>query len=169
MPQKREITISGDVAMVPLTRGFVAQIDASDLHKVAGFNWFAVVQSYTVYAVRRVSGVKGRGSKISMHRQIIGATNDVQVDHVDLNGLNNRRENLRIATPQQNCFNRRKTRANTSGFKGVCWNRKSRKWQAGIRINRRSVHLGLFETIDAAYNAYCQAANQYHGEYARAA
>jgi hypothetical protein len=169
MPQKREITISGDVAMVPLTRGFVAQIDASDLHKVAGFNWFAVVQSYTVYAVRRVSGVKGRGSKISMHRQIIGATNDVQVDHVDLNGLNNRRENLRIATPQQNCFNRRKTRANTSGFKGVCWNRKSRKWQAGIRINGRSVHLGLFETIDAAYNAYCQAANQYHGEYARAA
>lgn len=155
--------------MVPLTRGFVAQIDASDLHKVAGFNWFAVVQSYTVYAVRRVSGVKGRGSKISMHRQIIGATNDVQVDHVDLNGLNNRRENLRIATPQQNCFNRRKTRANTSGFKGVCWNRKSRKWQAGIRINGRSAHLGLFETIDAAYNAYCQAANQYHGEYARAA
>lgn len=169
MPQKREITISGDVAMVPLTRGFVAQIDASDLHKVAGFNWFAVVQSYTVYAVRRVSGVKGRGSKISMHRQIIGATNDVQVDHVDLNGLNNRRENLRIATPQQNCFNRRKTRANTSGFKGVCWNRKSRKWQAGIRINRRSVHLGLFETIDAAYNAYCKAANQHYGEYARIA
>jgi hypothetical protein len=167
MPQKREITISGDVAMVPLTRGFVAQIDASDLHKVAGFNWFAVVQSYTVYAVRRVSGVKGRGSKISMHRQIIGATNDVQVDHVDLNGLNNRRENLRIATPQQNCFNRRKTRANTSGFKGVCWNRKSRKWQAGIRINGRSVHLGLFETIDAAYNAYCKAANQHYGEYAR--
>jgi hypothetical protein len=169
MPQKREITISGDVAMVPLTRGFVAQIDASDLHKVAGFNWFAVVQSYTVYAVRRVSGVKGRGSKISMHRQIIGATNDVQVDHVDLNGLNNRRENLRIATPQQNCFNRRKTRANTSGFKGVCWNRKSRKWQAGIRINGRSVHLGLFETIDAAYNAYCKASNQHYGEYARIA
>jgi hypothetical protein len=167
MPQKREITISGDVAMVPLTRGFVAQIDASDLHKVAGFNWFAVVQSYTVYAVRRVSGVKGRGSKISMHRQIIGATDEVQVDHVDLNGLNNRRKNLRIATPQQNCFNRRKTRANTSGFKGVCWNRKSRKWQAGIRINGRSMHLGLFETPELAYEAYCSAAKSSYGSFAR--
>ena len=169
MPQKREITIVGDVAMVPLTRGFVTQIDASDLHKVAGFNWFAVVQSHTVYAVRRVSGVKGKGSKISMHRQIIGATDDIHVDHVDLNGLNNRRENLRIATPQQNCFNRRKTRANTSGFKGVCWNKRCGKWQAGIRINGKTTHLGLFETAEAAHDAYCQAADQHHGEYARAA
>jgi hypothetical protein len=167
MPQKREITIVGDVAMVPLTRGFIAQVDVTDLHKVVGFNWFAVVQKNVVYAVRRVSGVKGKGSKISMHRQIVDATDDVYVDHIDSNGLNNKRQNLRYATPQQNSFNRRNAINNTSGFKGVCWNKDCKKWQAGIRINGKRTYLGLFDTAELAHDAYCKQAIAHHGKFAR--
>jgi len=167
--QKRQITAVGDKAFVPLTRGFVAQIDVDDLDKVAGYNWFAVVQSHGAYAVRRVSGVKGRGSKVSMHRTILQVGENEQVDHIDLDGLNNCKSNLRIATPMQNTWNRRRSAANTSGLKGVCWNKASKKWQSQIKVCGKSRYLGLFETAEAAHSAYCKAANQHYGEYARIA
>ena len=167
--QKRQITVVGNKAIIPLTRGFVAQIDADDLDKVVGYNWFAVVQKHGAYAVRRVAGVKGRGSKVSMHRTILQVDENQQVDHVDLDGLNNCKSNLRIATPMQNTWNRRRPSANTSGLKGVCWNKASNKWQAQIKAGGKSKYLGLFETVDAAHGAYCKAANMYHGQYARTA
>jgi hypothetical protein len=163
MPQKREITVIGDIAMVPLTRGFTAKIDACDLDKVSGYNWFAIVQEHCVYAMRRVSGVNGRGSKISMHRHLMDAPDGVQVDHIDLDGLNNRRSNLRFASPAQNSANRRKNSKNTSGYKGVCWNKAAQKWQASY-VRK---YLGLFNTPEEAYNAYCLAASQRHGDFAR--
>jgi hypothetical protein len=165
--QKRQITVIGDKAIVPLTRGFVAQVDACDLDKIAGYNWFAVVQKHTVYAVRRVAGAKGRGSKVSMHRAILQAEQNAQIDHIDLDGLNNCKANLRVATIIQNTWNRRKTTANKSGFKGVCWNRACNKWQSQIKVEGKSKYLGLFDTADLAHAAYCDAAKLLHGDFAR--
>ncbi len=167
MGQKREIIVTGDIATVPLTRGFSATIDAADVALVVGYNWFAVVQDHTVYAVRRVHGVKGRGSKISMHRQIMSPSAKHQVDHIDLDGLNNRRVNMRLCSVAENARNRRRSAANTSGLKGVCWSRAARKWQAGIKIDGKQTHLGLYDTPEAAHAAYAKASAALHGAFSR--
>lgn len=169
MPQKRKVIVDGDVAMVPLTRGFIAKIDVGDVPNVEGYNWFAIVQKHCVYAMRSVPGVKGRGSKISMHRHLMNADDSVQVDHIDLDGLNNRKSNLRLVLPFENAINRRKNSRNTSGYKGVCWNKACEKWQAQIRRENKRVYLGLFDTAEDAYKAYCDAAKIAHGEFARLA
>lgn len=96
-----------------------------------------------------------------------------QVDHIDGNRLNNRIDNLRLATAKQNGANRGKQINNTSGYKGVCWNARYKKWQAGIQItlaeNKKYLHIGYFDTPELAHMAYCKAAAELHGEFARAA
>jgi hypothetical protein len=78
-------------------------------------------------------------------------------------------ENLRPATKSQNAANRGKTCNNTSGFKGVWWRRRYRKWQATIGVNGKRFYLGMFDTPEAAHAAYAAAAQRLHGEFARVA
>lgn len=88
------------------------------------------------------------------------------VDHIDGNKLNNAIANLREATHTQNQYNCGRRRDNASGHKGVCWHRQRCKWQAQIRVNRRHIHLGLYDCPDAAAAAYAAAAKRLHGEFA---
>ena len=89
------------------------------------------------------------------------------LDHKDLNKKNNRIINLREATFSQNRSNTRAMRDNTSGLKGVVWHKRDKKWQAQISADGRQRHLGLFDTKQAAHEAYCIAAVKYHGQFAR--
>lgn len=89
------------------------------------------------------------------------------LDHVDGNGINNRLENLREATPSQNAHNARKSRRNTSGFKGVSRHKQTGSWQANIALEGKQYFLGLFDTAKAASEAYDAAAEKMHGEFAR--
>jgi hypothetical protein len=89
------------------------------------------------------------------------------VDHVDGNTLNNTRANLRIATPTQSHWNSRKRSNNTSGYKGVSWDKRAKVWAATFKINGRCIHLGCFDTPGKAHAAYCEAARKYAGEFAR--
>jgi hypothetical protein len=89
------------------------------------------------------------------------------IDHIDANGLNNRWSNLREATKSENQHNRGKQRNNTSGFKGVSWHKRDRKWQAEIWLNGRKKSLGGFDDAAAAHAAYCDAAQKFHGGFAR--
>jgi len=88
-------------------------------------------------------------------------------DHKDRNLLNNQRLNLREATKSQNMRNRKIHSNNKSGYKGVSWNKLMQKWQATILVNAKVIHLGYFDNPKDAYIAYCQAADQYFGEFAR--
>lgn len=167
MKRARPIRIEGDIAYVPLTKGYEAVIDASDAPLVAGWCWTALKRDHTVYAYRRGGG--HAQPAIYMHRAIIGNDGAGFTDHVDSNGLNNRRANLRAATPSQNQHNKRKPKNNTSGFKGVYQSKETGKWRAAITIRRRTVGLGSHDTPEAAHAAYANASAMMHGEFGRLA
>ena len=91
------------------------------------------------------------------------------IDHIDGNRLNNKIENLREANFNENARNSKKPSNNTSGYKGVCWNKTKKKWQANITINNKLFFLGRFDNKELAYKAYCNAATKHFGEFARLA
>lgn len=164
----RPIRIEGDVAFIPLTKGYEAVIDAADVPLVEGRTWCADANRRTVYALHTdCTGTRKR--TLRLHRVVATAPDGFFVDHIDGNGLNNRRANLRLATPAQNSRNQKRLGSNASGYKGVSWNNKTEKWQARIRVNFSLKSLGCFETPEAAHAAYCKASAELHGEFGRAA
>lgn len=92
-----------------------------------------------------------------------------QIDHIDTNKVNNRRWNLRRCSNSQNNMNGGLRANNTSGFKGVCWSKGINRWQAEIMVNNKAKHLGYFHDPKDAHAAYCEAAKELHGEFARTA
>ncbi|MGP9790665.1 HNH endonuclease [Roseinatronobacter sp. NSM] len=162
----RPIRIDGDVAYVPLTKGYEAIIDAADVPLVEGYNWTAKESGETAYAYRKTR--KGGVQEIYyMHRVICSAKAGKEVDHKDMNGLNNRRNNLRPASRSQNISNTRVRRDNKSSIKGVQWNANAKKYAASIHIEGKKKHLGYFQNAEEAHAAYCCAASKLHGEFAR--
>ena len=165
----RPIRIEGNVAYVPLTRGYEAIIDAIDVPLAALGPWSARVVKrsngalMTVYAHR--TGAKKR--TMLLHREILEAPPGWEVDHVSGDGLDNRRENLRLVTRQQNMHNQRLRANNRSGVKGVHWNKRLSKWRADIAVDGANVYLGLFATLEEAADAYARASAELHGEYGR--
>lgn len=89
------------------------------------------------------------------------------LDHKDGNPLNNAGENIREATDQQNNFNASKQSNNTSGFKGVTWNKQKQKWRTQIQFDGHNMHVGYFTNLDDAVAAYDQKARELHGDFAR--
>jgi len=165
----RPIRIEGDVAFVTLTKGYEAIIDAADVHLVDLWNWHVQPVRKIVYASRSaLANENSPKQTIFMHRVLMAAPDDIDVDHENGNGLDNRRSsNLRIATQSQNQFNQGINRANTSGIKGVCWHKKKEKWEARIQINGKNAYLGRFTDVSAAADAYAKASAEYHGEFGR--
>lgn len=161
----RDITFMGDLAHVPLTQGLVAVIDARDAPLVAGRYWAASKAGSTFYAITNVRLSDGRKSTLKMHRVIIGDTAAAHVDHIDRNGLNNRRANLRAASCAENGANRPAQKNNRSGFKGVSFDMRSGKWRAEISKNGRRVSLGLHKSAELASAAYVEAAASMHGKF----
>lgn len=141
---------------LPLSQGQVAIIDDIDFEKVGHFKWCAEKSpSGNFYAVRVVQRNKIK-THYRLHCVILGVKG---VDHIDGNGLDNRRKNLRPATDQQNhrAF-RRKSPGKTSGFRGVSWDRKNLNWFAQIHVNDTGFNLGRFENEEDAARAYDKAA-----------
>jgi len=101
-----------------------------------------------------------------MHRFIVGCAEGLQVDHIDGNGLNNLRENLRICSNNQNQYNQRPRTNGSSRFKGVSWHKNEKVWQATIKFNGRQTWLGQFNSEERAAMAYNEAARRMFGEFA---
>ena len=162
----KPIRIEGEVAYVTLTKGKEAIIDSCDIGTVKEFGWHALSPADLFYAARGVH-IGGKKKVLLMHREIIGAEKGVHVDHINGNGLDNRRLNLRIASHAQNMRNRKINANNKTGFKGVSFDKKYNKYMPCIRINGKTKHLGSYDTAEEAYSAYCKASAELHGEFGR--
>ena len=167
MKTKREPRIDGELAYIPLTRGYEAVIDAADIALIGRHNWYTLAGDRTVYAARKETK-GGKKRTVLMHRVLAGADGG-PVDHRDCDGLNNRRSNLRTCSHAENMRNVAAPSHNSSGAKGVSWCAKRGKWLAQIKVDGRQINLGRFDTKEAAQAAYADGAAKHHGEFARAA
>jgi hypothetical protein len=149
---------------IPLTQGFVSIVDDADYEWLSMWKWY-----YSKgYAARQSKRALGRSKTLYMHREILHAPDGVEVDHIRTGEtLDNRKENLRISTTAQNQFNRKLQINNTSGFKGVYWNKKNKVWEAQIKFNQRSIYIGRFDTAKKAALAYDEKASELFGKFAR--
>lgn len=139
-------TIKVDISTKKYPNTF-ALIDAQDAEKVMAHKWCMTNSGYA----NRTDKQK---NTIAMHRLIIGAKKGELVDHIDGNPLNNTRKNLRLATSQQNAFNTKLPKHNTSGYKGVSWHKRKQLWQACVYSNNTSKFLGFYLTKEEAAVAY---------------
>jgi hypothetical protein len=149
---------NSQIRFIPLTQGKVAIVDAADYQWLSMYKWHAAKYQNGFYA-----GTKTR--RIYMHRLIMNAPPDKVVDHIDHNGLNNRRSNLRICSLAENLCNSRPSKK-TSRYKGVHWCKESRIWKSVIKFKGKKQNLGRFDNeIDAA-SAYDKAAAKLFGQFA---
>jgi hypothetical protein len=154
------------VIEIPLTQGKVALVDDEDAH-LAEFKWHACRIKRNWYAYRNVRLPSGRGTTQKMHRVILDPGHGRQVDHVNGDGLDNRRANLRPATNAENTRCGRMRSSNTSGYRGVVWAKWAGRWRAQITVDGRLISLGYFaDPVDAA-RAYDAAAVKHFGAFAR--
>lgn len=153
---------------IPLTQGRFALVDDADYPQLSKFNWCLSSSTQPAYALRGI-GAGGRKKKmIYMHRVVAEAPTGMEVDHINGDTLDNRRSNVRVCSHAENCRNRKMSKANTSGLPGVSFHRATGKWQAQIKVNYRSISLGIFKTPNDAHTAFKRAAQKHFGKYARA-
>ena len=174
---------------IPLTQGYYAIVDPADFPHLSKYKWrlCRTKGKNVLYAERSVRKANGKYSRILMHRQIMENMlsapstknsklrtqnyhryyNDGYViDHINGNGLDNRRANLRLATIAQNAWNSIK-RNPRSGYKGVWFSADKSLWRAAIVYHGRRIHLGYFKDKTAAAKAYDAATRKYYGKFAK--
>lgn len=147
--------------------GLFAIIDEADYPLVSGYRWVPAIRNKTTYAIADKPSSNGKRQSVLMHRLLTDVPADRDVDHINENGLDNRRENLRVATKGQNAANAGLKASNTSGYRGVSFNKNAGKWQAYLKHDRTRIHLGLWLTAEDAARAFDAKAIEIWGEFAR--
>ena len=146
---------------IKLTQGKFAIVDDDLYNELSKYNWCVTNQPSTSYAVRNENN-----ATIRMHRQILNLKygDGKIVDHINRNGLDNRKGNLRIVSKAINCRNHGGHSDNTSGYTGVSWHKGINKWQAQINSRDRFINLGYHSNIKDAIDARKQGEIKYWGE-----
>lgn len=160
--------------LIPLTQGKYATVDDADFEYLNQWKWHYKPSGDNGYAVRKQYEGKGGNSKrgyycrsIPMHRLIMDSPEGMDVDHINGVGLDNQRKNLRVCTHQENLQNSAHRSDNTSGYRGVTWDKKLKKWFVRCTANGVNHHVGYFLDVKEAALAYNVVAKKYYGEYAR--
>ena len=149
---------------IPLTQGKAAIVDNEDFEELNKYKWSCTHTCGLNYAVRGNPDSKPR--HLRMHREILNTPVDMDTDHINGNGLDNRKSNLRICTHTENMLNC-KPRGGTSPYIGIGWSVCHKKWHARIRSKGKQVHLGFFKDESKAARAFDTAAIKLRGEFAR--
>lgn len=155
------------IRRIPLTQGLFALVDGKNYERLNRYKWYAWKGERTYYAARMVQQ-NGKLTIIYMHREILGlyCGDGKETDHINHCGLDNREKNIRVCTHQQNAYNRKIPSTNKSGYKGICWNKQSKKWQAQIGNNGIQLYLGCFNKKKDAIRARRRKALELFGEFA---
>lgn len=158
-----------DYVEIPLSgkygQGRVILVDREDFPLVGASRWTGLFKHDGLFYAQRHN--KDKGTAEVMHRVILGLEKgDPKVDHVNHNGLDNRRKNLRLATNAENAAHRRKSSNSPRRFKGVSLPERCRHWRSEIRVNRQRILLGNFVTEEEAAMRYNIAARKFFGEFA---
>jgi hypothetical protein len=146
---------------IKLTQGFVALVDDEDFEYLDQFKWYAHKGRNSFYAHRNIKTGVDKQTTILMHKEIIKTK--LHIDHIDHNGLNNQKINLRECTCQQNCMNRNPHKNSYSEYKGVSYIKRLRKWQASICISQKQKYLGIYKSEIEAARAYNKTAIELFG------
>ena len=149
---------------IPLTQSKVALVDDRLYERLSRLKWYAMDNKNTFYAVRKIRIGEKRTIEM-MHRAILNLSHgDGKItDHKNRNGLDNRGDNLRIVPQSINMANSKLNRKNTSGFRGVSWVERLKKWKAYIYNGQKQIYLGLYPTLLSAALAYDSAAINHWG------
>jgi hypothetical protein len=140
-------------------------VDDEDFDILNKHKWHIAKNSKTWYAQRNV--YKPKHGMIFLHRQILNIPDGMFIDHIDGNGLNNQKANIRVCTKAENCRNARIRGDNTSGYKGVSFHKPTKKWSASIQADKKQKHIGLFQSPQEAAFAWNIAAKEMHKDYAK--
>jgi len=154
---------------IRLTQDKFAIVDPDDYPRLSIYRWHANKTRDTCYAQRKVWDAKQKKElTIKMHRQILNVPDSLLIDHINRNGLDNRKANLRPATYSQNVCNRPKSRyaPSRSKYKGLTWHKRKSKWHVRIRVEGRTISLGYFRDQIQAARAYDAAAREHHKDFA---
>jgi len=149
--------------IISLTRGKEAIVDDEDYDELNKYKWCTDCTNGIWYAVR-AKGKYPRRKQIKMHREIMNAPSDKCVDHINHDGLDNRRNNLRVCTHSENLRNCRMHKNNKSGLIGVSWDKINKKWVAHISKNNKEIHIGNFDNKEDAGIAVDKKAKELFGE-----
>lgn len=152
-----------EIKVISPTHGdHFALVDDGDFLETSKYKWFI-----TVCNGRKYPATKYKKGQITMHRFIMRSEKGQIVDHIDSDSFNNQRGNLRHCTQQQNLRNSRIRSDNTTGYKGVSYFKRTKKYIAYITIDGVNKHLGYFKDVISAARAYNEAAMQHFGEFSR--
>ena len=151
---------------IDLSSGRMAKIDIEDHKKVTKYNWhLSSNKPPRIYAITNVYK-NGRRTTLKMHRYVLNCSNPlIKTDHINGNGLDNRKSNLRLCSNQQNCWNqiKRKNSLHSKKYKGVDFHKN--KWRARIRVSNKEKHIGYYKSEKLAAFAYDIQAAKYFGEF----
>jgi hypothetical protein len=154
---------------IPLTQGKYAIVDPEDYDRLSKYKWYAARCKNIFYAGRNSRPAKGRKRLyIKMHTAVLKPPRGFIIDHINRNGLDNRKANLRIVTYAQNSLNRpyKKRPDSPSKYKGVTWHKAQRKWAVQICYNNIHKNVGYFHDEIEAAKAYDKAAKKHHKDFA---
>lgn len=160
---KNEYDLSGEYGVGWTNNKEEFYFDLEDYDKIKSYTWHMDKDGYIV--ANCVIG--GRATTLKMHRLIMGVLNDnnVCVDHIKHINFDNRKSKLRIVSYTQNSMNTKSPKNNTSGCKGVSWNKEKRKWEVYITIDGKRKHLGYFKEFEDAKKTRLKAEDEHFGEY----